>query len=91
MGSFVYATLPGLWSALAAAALIVFVLSFDQTVITIFLTGVDNTLPTLLWAKMRIGFTPELNALATVLLGITAVLAIPIAFMLARRGAVEDV
>lgn len=91
VGSFVYATLPGLWSALAAAALIVFVLSFDQTVITIFLTGVDNTLPTLLWAKMRIGFTPELNALATVLLGITAVLAIPIAFMLARRGAVEDV
>jgi spermidine/putrescine transport system permease protein len=84
LGVFWFVTLPALRSALMTAALVVFALSFDQTVITIFLTGSDNTLPTLLWAKMRIGFTPELNALASVILASTLLIAIP-AGLLARR------
>jgi ABC-type spermidine/putrescine transport system permease subunit II len=84
LGAFWLVTLPALRSALVTAALIVFALSFDQTVITIFITSTENTLPTLLWAKMRIGFTPELNALATVILASTLLIAIP-AGLLARQ------
>jgi spermidine/putrescine transport system permease protein len=85
LGTFWFVTLPALRTALVTAALIVFALSFDQTVITIFVTGADNTLPTLLWAKMRIGFTPELNALATVIIAATMLIAIPAALILGRR------
>lgn len=78
LGTFWFVTLPGMRSALVTASLVVFALSFDQTIITIFLTGTDNTLPTLLYSRMRIGFTSELNALASVLLLFTVLLTIPI-------------
>ena len=87
LGAFWLVTLPALRSALVTAALIVFALSFDQTVITIFVTSTDNTLPTLLWAKMRIGFTPELNALATVILAATVLVAVPAALIFGKRQA----
>jgi spermidine/putrescine transport system permease protein len=79
LGAFWFVTLPGMRSALVTAAVLVFALSFDQTVITVLVAGTQNTLPSLLWAKMRIGFTPELNALASVILLATVVLAVPIA------------
>ena len=85
-GAFWYVTLPGLRSALITSAVLVFALSFDQTVITVLVAGTQNTLPTLLWAKMRIGFTPELNALATIILLVTILLAVPVA--LRARNAV---
>jgi ABC-type spermidine/putrescine transport system permease subunit II len=80
LGTFWYVTLPGMRSALVTAALLVFALSFDQTIITVLVSGTQNTLPSLLWAKMRIGFTPELNALATLILLVTVVLSVPLAY-----------
>jgi spermidine/putrescine transport system permease protein len=71
-------TLPLIAPAIIAAALIVFTLSFDDVVVAVFLTGVDNTLPMLLWGLLRYGITPEVNALASITLlvsGITAVFA----------------
>jgi ABC-type spermidine/putrescine transport system permease subunit II len=91
LGAFWFVTLPALRSALVTAALIVFALSFDQTVITIFVTSTDNTLPTLLWAKMRLGFTPDLNALATVILGATMLVAIPAALIFGKRQTATQV
>lgn len=79
LGAFWFVTLPGMRSALVTAGVLTFALSFDQTVITVLVAGTQNTLPSLLWAKMRIGFTPELNALATVILLATIVLAVPLA------------
>jgi spermidine/putrescine transport system permease protein len=79
LGTFWTVTLPGLRSALVAAAVLVFALSFDQTVITIFLTGTDNTLPTFLWAQLRLGFSSELNAIATLILLATTLLVLPLA------------
>jgi spermidine/putrescine transport system permease protein len=86
LGAFWYVTLPGMRSALVTAGVLVFALSFDQTVITVLVSGTQNTLPSLLWAKMRIGFTPELNALATLILLATVALSIPLA--LRTRGEV---
>lgn len=66
--TFRYVTLPQLKSALITAALLALTLSFDETLITIFLSGDTTTLPLRLWAMMRVGFTPEINALVTLVL-----------------------
>lgn len=53
---------PNLKSALIAGTLLAFTLSFDEIIVTIFLTGQDNTLPMEIWARLRFGMTPEINA-----------------------------
>ena len=57
--------LPSIRTAIFTAALLIFTISFDETVITIFTIGQENTLPMLIWAMMRRGFTPEVNAIAS--------------------------
>jgi putative spermidine/putrescine transport system permease protein/spermidine/putrescine transport system permease protein len=66
--TFRYVLLPNLRIALVTAALLAFALSFDETIITLFLIGDSNTLPIRLYAMMRVGFTPEINALVTLIL-----------------------
>jgi spermidine/putrescine transport system permease protein len=83
--TFLRVTLPGAASGLVTAAVIAAAISFDQTMITIFVTGTDNTVPTILWAKMRLGFTPELNALATLLLVGSLLLTLPVAWAVGRE------
>jgi ABC-type spermidine/putrescine transport system permease subunit II len=51
-----------------------FALSFDETMITILVTGTDSTLPIRLWAMMRLGFTPDINALVAIILALTTAL-----------------
>lgn len=85
VGTFYYVLLPGVRSALVTAALLVFALSFDQTVITIFIAGTENTLPTLLWAKLRLDTTPELNALATMMLFLSFLVTIPLGLRAGRE------
>jgi spermidine/putrescine transport system permease protein len=57
--------LPLLRPAIVGSALIAFTLSFDEVVITFFTTGTENTLPTTIWAMLRFGITPEINAVST--------------------------
>jgi spermidine/putrescine transport system permease protein len=59
---------PGLRSALLSGALLAFTLSFDEIIVTIFLTGQQNTLPMEIWARLRFGLTPEINATVTLVL-----------------------
>jgi len=66
--TFRYVLLPNLRIALVTAAMLAFALSFDETIITLFLIGDSNTLPIRLYAMMRVGFTPEINALVTLIL-----------------------
>ena len=52
-----------------------FAMSFDDVVISIFVTGSRvNTLPVKIYTKLKTGVTPEINALATVLLAVTVLL-----------------
>ncbi|MFO1039289.1 MAG: ABC transporter permease [Geminicoccaceae bacterium] len=72
--TFRYVLLPHLASAMATAAVLAFALSFDETLITLLVTGTESTLPLRLWGMMRTGFTPDINALvALILLGSAAV------------------
>jgi len=61
-------TFPAMRSALIAGALLAFTLSFDEIVVTIFLTGPDNTLPMEIYSRLRFGMTPEINAVVTIIL-----------------------
>ena len=68
--------LPNLRSTLIGAGVLSFALSFDETLISLLVTGTDSTLPVRLWAMMRLGFTPDINALVAIILASTAVLCI---------------
>lgn len=72
----VYVLLPNLTTTLIGAGLLSFALSFDETMITLLVTGTDNTLPIRLWAMMRLGFSPDINALVGIVLGLTVVLCV---------------
>jgi ABC-type spermidine/putrescine transport system permease subunit II len=72
----VHIVLPNLKSTLIGAGVLSFALSFDETLITLLVTGTDNTLPIRLWAMMRLGFTPDINALVAIVLILTAVVCV---------------
>lgn len=65
---FIGVILPYIRSALIAGALLAFTLSFDEVIVTIFLTGRDNTLPMEIWGRLRTQITPEIAAIATLIL-----------------------
>jgi putative spermidine/putrescine transport system permease protein/spermidine/putrescine transport system permease protein len=66
--------LPNLASTFIGAGVLSFALSFDETMITLLVTGTDNTLPIRLWAMMRLGFAPDINALVAIILALTVLL-----------------
>lgn len=71
--TFYLVILPNLKSAVAAAFILCFALSFDETLVTILVSGGESTFPVRLWAMMRLGFAPSVNAIVVVVL-VTATL-----------------
>ena len=63
-----YVVLPLLAPAILAGALFAFTLSLDEFIITLFLIGSHNTLPIYIYTQVKFGITPEVNALAALLL-----------------------
>jgi spermidine/putrescine transport system permease protein len=78
--------LPLLRPAVLGSALIAFTLSFDEVVVTFFTTGTENTLPTTIWAMLRYGITPEINAVSTLTMIATVVLALGAEAMIRSGG-----
>lgn len=66
-----YVLLPQMIPAIVTGAVLALTLSFDETLISVFLAGDQMTLPLRLWAMMRIGFTAEINALVTIVLAVS--------------------
>lgn len=81
-------TLPLIAPALLAGWLLAFTLSLDDVVIASFVSGhAGNTLPIALFSMLRLGLTPEVNALgALVVLVAGSVLALAL-WLLGRRRA----
>lgn len=68
-------TLPLIMPAVLSGMMLAFAMSFDDVVISIFVTGAKvNTLPVKIYTKLKTGVTPEINALATVMLLVTLIL-----------------
>ena len=78
-------TLPGISPALVAGWLLAFTLSLDDLVIASFVTGPSaTTLPMAVFSSVRLGVSPEVNALASLFLAVVFVL-VSLAFWLMAR------
>jgi putrescine transport system permease protein len=78
-------TLPGISPALVSGWLLAFTLSLDDLVVASFVSGPSaTTLPMAVYSSVRIGVTPEINALATVFVAIVIAL-VALAFSLIAR------
>jgi spermidine/putrescine transport system permease protein len=64
----VFVVLPLVYPGIVAGALIALTLSLDEFVVTNFIIGSDQTLPIYIYSQLKFGITPEVNALATLML-----------------------
>lgn len=79
-------TLPIIAPALASGWLLAFTLSLDDLVISSFVSGPSSTtLPMKVFSSVRMGVSPKINALATLLIGIVSVAAFIGWWMMARE------
>jgi spermidine/putrescine transport system permease protein len=78
-------TLPLLAPGIMAGAMLAFVISLDDVVITEFVKSAgQDTLPTYMLGELRRSFTPEVNAISTMLLAVT-ILLLTAFFLLTRK------
>jgi spermidine/putrescine transport system permease protein len=83
--TFRHVTLPLLAPGIMAGAMLAFVISLDDVVITEFVkSGGQDTLSTYMLGQLRRAFTPEVNAISTALLAATVLLLIAF-FLLTRK------
>ena len=79
-------TVPMLLPALVSGWLLAFTLSLDDLVISSFVSGPGaTTLPMLIFAKVRLGVTPDINAIATIIIALVAVGVVTAALLTRRR------
>ncbi|MFK8080668.1 MAG: ABC transporter permease [Granulosicoccus sp.] len=74
--AFMRITLPYLKPAMIGAGVFCMLLSFDDFVRSFFLGGYQPTLPVLIFSKLRSGMSPEINAISTIVIVLTAVLGV---------------
>lgn len=87
---FQHVTLPLIAPALLAGWLLAFTLSLDDLVTSSFVSGPGaTTLPMIIYSKVRLGLSPEINALATILLMVVGA-SVVVATRLNRRAAEAD-
>jgi len=80
-------TVPMIAPAMMAGWLLSFTLSLDDVVIASFVSGPGSTtLPMLIFSKVRLGVTPDVNALATVIIVMVAVGVITAGMITRRKG-----
>jgi putrescine transport system permease protein len=78
-------TLPVISPAIVSGWLLAFTISLDDVVITAFTTGPGSTtLPLLIWSKVKLGVTPDINALATLMVLTVGIGVIAAGFILSR-------
>ncbi len=72
VGVFTRVTLPLILPGVVAGALLVFTISIDDYIVTSFVAGVGaTTLPLQIYSMLKVGVTPEVNAVSTLLLAVT--------------------
>jgi len=90
LGTFWQVTLPQLYPAVLAGALLAFTFSFDDFVLSFFVSGVGSTtLPLNLFFWLRFGVSPVINAVAATMLSLTLT-AIVVAQLVLRQGTREN-
>jgi spermidine/putrescine transport system permease protein len=72
--TFRHVTLPAIAPGVIAGGLVAFTLSLDEFVIAFFTAGTSVTFPIQVYSMIRFGVTPEVNAAATVVVGVSFLL-----------------
>jgi spermidine/putrescine transport system permease protein len=85
-GTFRQVILPLLTPSILAGFLLSFTFSFEDFIITFFVSGPNVTLPIYVFSSIRRGVTPEINALGTVVL-LTSLLLLALAQIILQRSA----
>lgn len=85
--AFFTVTLPMLSPAIISGMFLSFAMSFDDVIISIFVTGVNvNTLPIKVYTQLKTGLSPKINALCSLMLAVTLLCSFT-AFLIRRRTA----
>jgi spermidine/putrescine transport system permease protein len=85
-GTFRQITLPQIFPAILAGFLLSFTFSFDDFIISFFVAGPNTTLPIYVFSSIRRGITPEVNAIGTMVLGVSLTLLISAQLLLRARA-----
>ena len=84
--TFWHITLPLLMPGILGGALLAFTLSLDDFVITFFTAGVGSTtLPLRIYSMVKLGITPEINAVSTLLV-LASMTLLALSLLAQRRG-----
>lgn len=77
-------TLPLLWPGILSGAMLAFIVSLDDFVITYFVSGPGaTTLPVYIFGMIRVGISPEVNAVSTIML-VISIAAVSLSSLVAR-------
>jgi putrescine transport system permease protein len=88
---FFLVTLPIISPALLSGWLLAFTLSLDDLVVASFVAGPgSSTLPMVVFSKVRLGVSPDINALATILIAVVAIGVAIAGFVMARQQKIRD-
>lgn len=80
-------TLPLIAPAMLSGWLLAFTLSLDDLVIASFVSGPESsTLPMLIYSKVKLGVTPDINALATIIVGVVGIGVILAGWIMLRQA-----
>jgi putrescine transport system permease protein len=83
--TFFSVTLPMISPAVVAGFLLAFTLSLDDLVIASFNTGPGaTTLPIRIYSQVRLGVSPEINAVSTILVGVVSAALVTVALIMKR-------
>lgn len=89
--TFFEVTLPIIAPAVISAWLLAFTLSLDDLVIASFTTGPGaTTLPIKIYSQVRLGVTPEINAISTVMIGFVTLGVLIASYMTKRQAAMRE-
>ncbi|MCC6948001.1 MAG: ABC transporter permease [Bradyrhizobiaceae bacterium] len=84
--TFLTVTLPIIFPAVAAGWMLAFTLSLDDLVIASFTTGPGaTTLPMRIYSQVRLGVTPEINAVSTIFIAVVTLIVIAASFAMKRQ------
>ena len=86
MRTFQQVTLPIIFPAILAGFLLSFTFSFDDFIIAFFVAGSETTLPIYIFSSIRRGVTPEINAIGTMVLGVSLLMLITAQLLLQTGG-----
>ena len=87
LGTLRLIVLPQIRAAVTGSALLVFVLSFDDFVTSYLTSGVGTPpLPVFIYSMIKFGISPEINAIGTLMVAVSAIFGLTGVFLLGFRG-----